>query len=374
MESVKFVRQNSKEREFAYEVRKRVRAYFKDNNKSIYGNLNMYLKSVVILGVYLVPFIILLTMSVSPWMALVLAIIMGIGEAGVGMSIMHDGVHHAYSSKKWVNDLASSSMFLLGSNIFNWKIQHNIKHHTFTNIFNYDPDISNLKIIRLCQYGPLKKYHRYQHIYAFPLYGLMTFARLFGEIGVLLEYNKKGITKEQNVNPTWQLVKLIAIKIIYFAVIIGLPLYFTDFTFWQILIGFIALHVTAGMIMSTVFQMAHVVEGTHQLLADEDHQIKNDWLVHQLNTTSDFGRKNGLFSWYIGGLDFQIEHHIFQNICHVHYPAIAGIIKSTAEEYGFTYNLKPNVFSALASHFRRLKELGNVTKPPASFTNMASVQ
>jgi len=374
MEKIKFVRQNSKEREFAYEVRKRVRSYFKDNNKSIYGNFNMYLKSVVILGVYLVPFIMLLTMPVSPWTALVLAVIMGIGEAGVGMSIMHDGVHHAYSSKKWVNNLASSTMFLLGSNIFNWKIQHNIKHHTFTNIFNYDPDISNLKIIRLCQYGPLKKYHRYQQFYAFPLYGLMTFARLFGEIGVLLEYNRKGITIEQNVDPSWQLVKLIAIKIVYFAVIIGLPLYFTNFAFWQILIGFIALHVTAGMIMSTVFQMAHVVEGTDQLLPNENDEIENDWLVHQLRTTSDFGRKNGLFSWYIGGLDFQIEHHIFQNICHVHYPAIAGIIKTTAEEYGFTYNLKPNVFSALASHFRRLKELGNVRKPPANLTRMASVQ
>jgi linoleoyl-CoA desaturase len=374
MEKIKFVRQNSKEREFAYEVRKRVRSYFKDNNKSIYGNFNMYLKSVVILGVYLVPFIMLLTKPVSPWTALVLAVIMGIGEAGVGMSIMHDGVHHAYSSKKWVNNLASSTMFLLGSNIFNWKIQHNIKHHTFTNIFNYDPDISNLKIIRLSQYGRLKKYHRYQHFYAFPLYGLMTFTRLFGEIGVLLEYNRKGITIEQNVDPSWQLVKLIAIKIVYFAVIIGLPLYFTNFAFWQILIGFIALHVTAGMIMSTVFQMAHVVEGTDQLLPNENDEIENDWLVHQLRTTSDFGRKNGLFSWYIGGLDFQIEHHIFQNICHVHYPAIAGIIKTTAEEYGFTYNLKPNVFSALASHFRRLKELGNVRKPPANLTRMASVQ
>ena len=371
MESVKFVRQNIKEREFAHEVRKRVRAYFKDNNKSIYGNFNMYLKSVVILGVYLVPFIILLTSPVSAWTALVFAVIMGIGEAGVGMSIMHDGVHHAYSSKKWVNDLASSTMFLLGSNIFNWRIQHNIQHHTFTNIFNYDPDISNLKIIRLCQYGPLKKYHRYQHFYAFPLYGLMTFARLFGEIGVLLEYNRKGITLEQNVNPTWQLVKLIAIKIAYFVTIIGMPLYFTDFTFWQILIGFIVLHVTAGMIMSTVFQMAHVVEGTDQVLADKDQQIKNDWLVHQLHTTSDFGRKNGLFSWYIGGLDFQIEHHIFQNICHVHYPAIAGIIKTTAEEYGFTYNLKPNVLSALASHYRRLKELG---KPDATLPVITSVQ
>ena len=374
MESVKFVRQNIKEREFAHEVRKRVRAYFKDNNKSVYGNFNMYLKSVVILGVYLVPFIILLTRPISAWTALVFAVIMGIGEAGVGMSIMHDGVHHAYSSKKWVNDLASSTMFLLGSNIFNWRIQHNIQHHTFTNIFNYDPDISNLKIIRLCQYGPLKKYHRYQHFYAFPLYGLMTFTRLFGEIGVLLEYNRKGITLEQNVNPTWQLVKLITIKIAYFVTIIGLPLYFTDFTFWQILIGFIVLHVTAGMIMSTVFQMAHVVEGTDQVLADIDQQIKNDWLVHQLHTTSDFGRKNGLFSWYIGGLDFQIEHHIFQNICHVHYPAIAGIIKTTAEEYGFTYNLKPNVLSALASHYRRLKELGNVRKPDATLTAISSVQ
>jgi linoleoyl-CoA desaturase len=373
MESVKFVRQNAREREFAAEVRKRVRAYFKENNKSIYGNYGMYLKTVIILSIYLVPFILILKTSISPWTALVFAVIMGIGEAGVGMSIMHDGVHHAYSSKKWVNNLASSTMFLLGSNIFNWKIQHNIKHHTFTNIFNYDPDISNLKIIRLSQFGPLKKYHRYQHFYAFPLYGLMTFSRLFGEIGVLLEYNRKGITKEQHVNPTWQLVKLIAIKIAYFAVIIGLPLYFTDFAFWQIIIGFVVLHLTAGMIMSTVFQMAHVVEGTDQFLADKDQQINNDWLVHQLHTTSDFGRKNGLFSWYIGGLDFQIEHHIFQNICHVHYPAIAGIVKSTAEEYGFTYNLKPNAFSALASHFRRLKELGSIQKPPETFTGMASV-
>jgi linoleoyl-CoA desaturase len=373
MESVKFVRENDREREFAHEVRKRVRAYFKDNNKSIYGNFNMYLKSVVILGIYLVPFVLLLTQPISPWAALGLAVIMGIGEAGVGMSIMHDGVHHAYSSKKWVNDLASSTMFLLGSNIFNWKIQHNIKHHTFTNIFKYDPDISNLKIIRLCEYGPLKKYHRFQQFYAFPLYGLMTFARLFGEIGVLLQYNREGITKEQHVDPTWQLVKLIAIKIVYFAVIIGLPLWFTNFAFWQILIGFIALHVTAGMIMSTVFQMAHVVEGTEQLIPDKDHEIKNDWLVHQLHTTSDFGRKNGLFSWYIGGLDFQIEHHIFQNICHVHYPAIAAIIKETAEEYGFIYNLKPNVFSALGSHFRRLKELGIMSEPQSKMAGTAAV-
>lgn len=360
MDTVKFLRRNSYEQEFAHEVRNRVRAYFKDNHIPVYGNFSLYLKTIIMLGIYLVPFIMVLTITLSPWVALVLAVIMGIGEAGVGMSVMHDGVHGAYSSKAWANKFASATMLLLGSSIFNWKIQHNINHHTYTNIFEYDPDISNVRIIRLCEHSPLKKYHRYQQFYAFPLYGLMTFAKLFGEIGQLLEYNRQGITRKHHLNPTWQLIKLILIKIFYAGIIIGLPLIFTDFAFWQILIGFVALHFTAGMIMSTVFQMAHVVEGTDQPLPNEEHKIKNDWVVHQLHTTSDFGRKNGLFSWYIGGLDFQIEHHLFQNISHVHYPEIAPIIKKTAEEYGFPYNLKPTVFHALASHFRRLKELGRV--------------
>lgn len=358
MESIKFRSDNNNEQKFAREVRKRVRSYFKDNNISTYGNFKMYLKTVIMLGVYLIPFIILLTVPLSSLVALGMAVLMGIGEAGIGMSVMHDGAHGSYSSKTWVNKLMASTMFLLGSNTTNWKIQHNMNHHSFTNIFNYDTDISTISVIRLCEHAPLKNYHRYQHLYAFPLYGLMTFVRLFGEISVLLEYNRKGITKKQNANPSLELVKLIITKVIYMALIIGLPLLLTNFTFWQILIGFVILHTTAGIIMSTVFQIAHVVEGAYQPLPDENNVIRNDWVVHQLRATSDFGRKNGLFSWYIGGLDFQIEHHLFQNICHIHYSAIAPIIQGTAKEYGFNYNLKPTVFHALASHFRRLKELG----------------
>jgi len=358
MKKIKFRKENIKEQEFAQEVRKRVRSYFKDNKLSIYANFNMYLKTFVMLGLYLAPFILILTLNFSPIAALALSFLMGIGEAGIGMSVMHDGVHKSYSSKKGVNTLIASSMYLLGSSIFNWKIQHNVKHHTFTNIFKHDPDISVVKIIRLSDHSTLKKYHRFQQFYAFPLYGLMTFLRLFGEISTLLEYNREGISKEHHVNPVWQLVKLILIKLIYFTLIIGLPVLFTDFAFWQILIGFVVLHITAGIIMSTVFQMAHVVEGTDQPLPDENNTINNDWLIHQMQTTSDFGRKNSPLSWYIGGLDFQIEHHLFHNICHVHYPAIAGIVKTTAEEFGIPYNLKPNMFRALSSHYRRLKELG----------------
>lgn len=358
MNRIKFHSDNNHERQFAEEVRKRVRAYFKENKISRWGNFNMYLKTLVTLSLYLAPFAVLLTVNLHPLAALGMAILLGIGEAGIGMSIMHDGAHGSYSSKSWVNKLAASTMFLLGSNTFNWKIQHNIQHHTFTNIFNSDPDISIKNVIRLSEHAPYKKYHRYQHIFAFPLYGLMTLARFLAEINTLISYTKQGITRERNVNSIAELVKLIATKIVYLFIIIGFPLLFTDFSIGQILIGFAIMHIVAGGIMGTVFQMAHVVEGAEQPLPDSNNMIHTEWMVHQLNTTSDFGRKSGLFSWYIGGLNFQIEHHLFQNVCHVHYPAIAPIVQATAEEYGFTYNLKPTVFHALISHFHRLKELG----------------
>lgn len=280
------------------------------------------------------------------------------------MSVMHDGAHGAYSAKAGVNKFVASSMYLLGSNTFNWKIQHNINHHTFTNMYDFDPDISTKAVIRLSEHAPLKKYHRFQYIYSFFLYGLMTFARFFGDVGVLLKHIRNGVTEQNKVNSKVELVKLVLTKVLYLGIIIGLPLWLTEFNVFQVLLGFIVIHLTAGVIMTTVFQMAHVVEGTYQPLPDENNEIQSDWLVHQMRTTSDFGRNNGLLSWYIGGLDFQVEHHLFPNICHIHYPAIAPIVESTAKEFGFQYNLEPTIFRALVSHARRLKELGTLTIQP----------
>ena len=366
MERIKFRSQDSKEKEFAREVRKRVKDYFKDNNLTVHGNYKMYLKMVIMIGLYVTPFILVLTTGISAWAALGMGIIMGIGEAGIGMSVMHDGAHGSFSSKPWVNRLFSSTMYLLGSNTLNWKIQHNVGHHSFTNIYEHDDDIATKAVVRLSEHSPLKKFNRFQHIYAFPLYGLMTFLKFFGEIPTLLKYKKRGLIEEQKANATLEVIKLVITKVIYLGIMFGLPLFFTSFSFWQILIGFVSLHLVAGIIMTTVFQMAHIVEGTAQPLPDESQLIHKDWMVHELETTSDFGRKNGILSWYIGGLDFQIEHHLFQNICHIHYPAIAPIVQATAEKYGFKYNLKPTIFHALASHFRRLKELGRLEPIPVN--------
>lgn len=357
MDTITFKTEATNEIAFARELQHRVRDYFKENKLSKYGGWKMYFKSIVMLGLYFTPFILILTINLQPWLALLLVVIMGIGEAGIGMSVMHDAAHGAYSGKKWVNTLAASSMFLLGSNTINWKIQHNLNHHTYTNIYNYDPDISTKAVIRLSEHAPLKKYMRFQQFYAFFLYGFMTVLKLFGEINTMIGYNKEGVTKQMGANPKAELLKLILTKIIYLAIFMTLPILFTDFSIWQILLGFFVMHVVAGMIMSTVFQMAHVVMGVYQPLP-KDGIIPSERLVHQLKASSDFGKKSGLLSWYIGGLDFQVEHHLFPNICHMHYAAISKIVEKTAREFGLKYNSNRTFAHALASHFRRLKELG----------------
>jgi linoleoyl-CoA desaturase len=357
MDSIRFKSEKLNELTFSKELKKRVREYFKENNLSKYGGFSMVFKSLVMLSLYFTPFIIILTVDLQPWFALLLVVLMGIGEAGIGMSVMHDAAHGAYSKKGWVNTLAASSMFLLGSNTINWKIQHNVSHHSYTNIYGYDPDISTKAVIRLCEHAPLKKYQRFQQYYAFLLYGFMTVLKLFGEIGTLIGYNKEGATEQMGANPKLELFKLILTKIVYLGIFFSLPLIFTDFSIWQILLGFFIMHLVAGIIMSTVFQMAHVVMGVYQPLP-EDGVIHCDRLVHQLQSSSDFGKKSGLLSWYIGGLDFQVEHHLFPTVCHVHYAALAPIVEKTAKEFGLVYNSNRTFAHALVSHFKRLKDLG----------------
>ena len=353
---IKFTSKDEAEKQFVKDLRKNVNEYFKRENLSTKANAAMVLKTILLVGIYIIPFVLILSVPMAPFVAFILSIVMGIGVAGVGMGVMHDACHSAYSKKQWVNDLLAGSLYLLGSNVLNWKMQHNVLHHTYTNISGLDEDIDDKGPIRLSENKPLKKYHKFQFLYAFFFYGLMTLTMLFNDFTRLYKYNKMELFKGQNKNIHLELIKMIFRKVVYLSVIIGLPLWLTDFTVWQILIGFFMMHWVASIILSFVFQMAHVVEGAEQ--SDLDDNIKTEWSVHQLKTTSDFARNNKLLSWYVGGLNFQIEHHLFPNICHIHYTKIAPIVEHLAVQYGFNYNLKPSFRSALLSHVFRLKELG----------------
>ena len=249
-----------------------------------------------------------------------LSAIMGLGMAGVGMCVMHDALHGSYSHNEWVNKILGWTMYILGSNVFNWKIQHNVLHHAYTNIEGYDHDIDSRGPLRLSENAPLHKIHKYQYIHAFFLYGFITISKLIKDFSQLIEFTKLGLTKQHAHNPTMEYVKMVIFK--------------------------------------TIFQMAHVVEGAEQLNPNIDGNIENDWVVHELRTTSNFARNNLFLNWYIGGLNFQIEHHLFPNICHIHYRKISPIVEETAKEFGFDYNLKPSFMNALVSHVKRLKQLG----------------
>ena len=356
MQTIKFTSKDKVEKQFVIDLRKKVNDYFKGNHISTKANAAMVLKTVILISSYLVPFLIILFIPINALIAFGLVVLMGFGIAGIGMGVMHDACHGAYSKKHWVNNLLAGTLYLLGSNVLNWKIQHNVLHHTYTNISGLDEDIDSKGPIRLSQNKPLKAYHKYQFIYAFLFYGLMTITMLTNDFTRLYKYHKAGLIKSQNKKMASEFAKMFFRKIVYLSFILGLPLWLTDFSILQIGLGFFIMHWTASIILSFVFQMAHVVEGATQPVLQEN--IQTDWSVHQLNTTSDFARNNRFLSWYVGGLNFQIEHHLFPNICHVHYKQLAPLVEQTAKEYGLIYNLKPTFRSALLSHVYRLKELG----------------
>jgi linoleoyl-CoA desaturase len=356
MSHIKFTHHNKHEQQFVATLRKKVNLYFKENNISNKANAKMVIKTIVLVSMYLLPFVLILVLPMNNWMALASVVVMGIGIAGVGMGVMHDACHGAYSKKEWVNRLLSGSLYLLGSNVLNWKIQHNVLHHTYTNISGLDEDIDSKGPIRLSEHKPYRKFHKYQFLYVFFFYGLMTLVMLTNDFTRLYKYAQMGLIKSQNKKLSSEFWKMLFRKVVYLTVVFGLPLWLTRFNFWQILLGFVIMHWVASIILSFVFQMAHVVEGAEQ--PEKENEMQTDWYVHQLNTTSDFARDNKLLSWYVGGLNFQIEHHLFPNICHVHYKKLAPIVQETAAEFGFAYNIKPTFRSALVSHFHRLRELG----------------
>lgn len=366
MKTLKFSGTDPQQQKFAAALKKNVQSYFKDNNISTKGDARMVFKAVVMLLLYIAPFCLILFLPMSAGWAVLLLVIMGIGMAGVGMSVMHDAVHGAFSRHQWVNQLMGATIYLIGSSRATWAIQHNFLHHTFTNVTGFDEDIETKGFMRMSKNEPRKKYQRFQHLYAFFFYGFMTLAKLVGDFPQLMKYNSTGLTARMQQRPSVELIRMIVTKTIYLAVIIGLPLWLTPFSWWQILIGFLIMHMTGGMIMSTVFQMAHVVEGADQPMPDPQGVIRNEWVLHELSTTSDFAPGNRLLNWYVGGLNFQVEHHLFSNICHIHYQNIAPIVAQTAREYGYTYNLKPTFGNALASHVRMLKRLGSEIPEPAA--------
>lgn len=350
---------NPSQAEFVKTLRKRVDEYFKQNNLRKTGNLALKIKAVFMFLLYTIPYSLMIFGVIqNAWLMLGMCIVMGFGMAGIGLSVMHDANHGSFSRKPWLNKFLGFSINFLGGNVNNWKIQHNILHHSFTNVEGYDEDIDPGGAMRFSPHSKRKKIHRYQHIYAWFLYGMMTLSwTVIKDFLDVTRYKKMGIYKQLKTNHKKELSLIIGTRILYYLYMIVVPIILMEISWGQLIIGFLMVHFVAGLTLALIFQLAHVMEDADFPLPDEN-TLPNQWAVHQLNTTLNFANKNRPLSWFIGGLNFQVEHHLFPHVSHVHYRKIAPIVKKTAEEFNLPYNSIDSFYQALASHVRMIYQLG----------------
>lgn len=346
--------------DFVKELRQKTNAYFKENNISKQGNVNLVFKALFMIALYLIPFVLMFSGWTSSVGLLLLGwAIMGLGMAGIGMVLMHDANHGSISKRSWVNKLLSKSMYVIGGYPANWRHQHNNLHHGFTNIQDHDEDIDPVGIVRISPHKPLHKIHRFQHIYAWFLYGLMTISwASYRDFKQLFFYFKDDSFKLKKKSKALVFTDLTVAKVVYFGVFLVLPLIVLPQAWYWILLGFFIMHFVCGFVLAIIFQTAHVMTTTDYPLPNEDGEMETNWAIHQLRTTTNYAPKSRVFSWFIGGLNYQVEHHLFPQISHVHYDKLSKLVKSTAEKYQVPYLVERNFFVALLNHYRMLKALG----------------
>jgi len=350
---------------FVREVKAGVAAYFEASRCSSKGNWSMWLKTFLLFSVVVGSYAAIMSNRFTPLAMLGLAVVLGIGIAGVGFSVSHDALHGAYSERPAVNYLLGLSFDLLGANSYIWKITHNVIHHTYTNIDGVDEDIDMAPFLRLSPGTPLRRRYRYQHLYGFFAYGLAMLFWVFVKDYKYFLKRDLGPFRNRH-NPPREVAVLVATKLLHYGWTIVLPLIVLRIHWWQFLIGYLAMNLTAGVILGLIFQLAHVVEGTDYPVPDAKGAMEHTWLVHQMITTSNFAPRNLLLSWYVGGLNYQIEHHLFPKVCSVHYPAVSRVVRQAAAAHGVPYHEQPTLRRAIRSHYRMLKHFGRDAGSEAS--------
>ena len=343
-------------KDFVKALTKNVNQYFKDGNISKTANGLMIFKTCFHLSIWIGSWILLVFGGFGVGVNYLLWVTLGIGIVMVTVNIGHDAIHGSYSDKKWVNQLLSHTFNLNGASAYMWTKMHNTAHHTYTNIDGYDEDIESLPIIRMSPKKKLKAVHRFQHIYSFFFYGLATLSWVLVKDYVKFFKNEVGNFSGQK-HPKSEYFFLFFYKLVNYSIFLVLPLLMVETSVIHILLGFLLMHFVAGFSVAIIFMLAHIVEETHFLNPDTDGQLEKSWHSHQLFTTANFARSSRLAGFLTGGLNLQVEHHLFPNVCSIHYRPISGIVKQTAEEFGLPY-YESSFPKAILSHINFLRKMG----------------
>ncbi|RYZ30397.1 MAG: hypothetical protein EOO10_02960 [Chitinophagaceae bacterium] len=352
---------------FYLTLKERVLGHFKATGKSRYANKEAVLKSIAFVTAFFTCYYLLLQVRMNIGLFLLCWFCMGVCLLLAAMSMVHDAAHGVYSSKKWVNETLLRFTNLVGGDGYMYKYKHTISHHPYTNIPGVDIDLEQSGVVRVTPYTKAQKRHKYQHVYMKLLY---PFYILYWVIARDFNYYRRkyiGLAEAHHAPVHWFF--LIFSKFFYFFYMLFTPLYFIPVSAWQIVAGFFCMQIGSGLVAMFALLANHVVEDSLFVVPDENGFVACSWGEHQLRTTDDYSPDSPIISFLFSGLNHHVAHHLFPKYCHVHYPAITKILRATADEFHLRYRHN-DLISALASHFRLLKQLSKKQQPSSSSSNV----
>jgi len=338
--------------EFFHTVRARVHAALETGQ--LKGAPCLQRKALLVAAWFLGSFVLLLSVR-SVWLQVLLCISYGLAASAVGFNIFHDANHGALSARRSVNEAVGMlCSAVLGPSRYLWGYKHHVLHHRYTNIQGWDDDLETRGFLRVSPHQVWKPRYRGQHVFVFALYAINAIEMVF--VKDFVQYFTLRMNAYQSIPPMSrrQKMEFWAGKAVYFAVFLALPLALLPF--WHVVAGFLIYQVTLGLALALVFSMAHQVEDAEFPQAIES-AIPEEWAAHQMRTTVNFANSSPGWNWYTGGLNHQIEHHLFPHVSHTHYPAIRQIVRDTAEEFQLPYKQYDTYAEALTSHYRFLHKL-----------------
>lgn len=346
---------------FVHETRAEVEAYLASGRRRVWGAAQLYAKAPVAFGLIAVPWAVLVLVRPGLWVSLLCLAGLTAGAMLTAFCVQHDANHGAYFRRRSLNHLVGwSADTLLGFSSYAWRVKHNVAHHTYTNIDGHDADITQVPLARFSPTQVVRPWYRYQHVYIWPMYLLMGLR--WQTVGDLAAFARGRIGESALRFPRgWNLAGVVAGKAIFVAWALVIPA--LVYPWWAVLAAYVAFTMVTSLIMATTFQLAHCVEEASFASADEVRDEKPAWAVHEVESTVDFCPHNPVLTWMLGGLNFQIEHHLFPRLPHTHYPRIAPIVRRACERHGVRYTAQPSLWAALRSHGRHLRTMGRLGIP-----------
>lgn len=289
---------------------------------------------------------------------------MGFAAAGLAFNVFHDANHGAFCADRRLNLLiARLCCASLGVGRHFWLLKHHVLHHSYPNVFEWDDDLESRGALRVSPEQAWRPQYRGQHLYFLPLYALNSIEWIF--VKDFVQYFRSRINhyQESPALTAREGAEFWLSKAAYGVAFVAVPLCLQPFA--VVAAGFAVFHVVMGLLLAVFTQLAHINDAVaFPALGRVPHA--DDWAAHQLRTTANFATRNPLVNWFAGGLNFQIEHHLFPHAPHTRYPAISAVVREVTEQFGLPYVEYPTLGQAIAAHVRLLHRLSRPDEAPAA--------